>query len=111
MNTISCRCRSFNRSYDGVVISILKFDTHLVVGSAVTAGEVVANHRLATAYEISYTFVEFNNEFKNEDQEFHDFHNVFNAQIQAVAKKEKRKMYEYYWKRIRTLSPHSYTHK
>ena len=88
MNTISWGCRSFNRSYDGVVISILKFDTHLVVGSAVTAGEVVANHRLATAYEISYTFVEFNNEFKNEDQEFHDFHNVFHAQIQAVKKKK-----------------------
>ena len=109
MNTISWGCRSFNRSYDGVVISILKFDTHLVVGSAVTAGEVVANHRLATAYEISYTFVEFNNEFKNKDQEFHDFHNVFHAQIQAV--KKKKKLYEYYWKIIRTLSPHSYTHK
>ena len=61
--------------------------THLVVGSAVTTGDVAANHRLATASEISYTLVEFSNEFKNKDQEGHDFCNVFNAQMQAVAKR------------------------
>ena len=61
--------------------------THLVVGSAVTAGDVAANHRLATASEISYTLAEFCNEFKKEDQEGHDFCNVFNAQMKTVAKR------------------------
>ena len=80
MNAISCRCRSLNRGYNRVFISILKFDIHLVVGSAVSAGDVAASHSLATAAsEISYTLAEFSNEFKNEDQEFHDVHNVFNA--------------------------------
>ena len=27
----------------------------------------------------TYTVAEFSNEFENEDQEFHDVHNVFNA--------------------------------
>ena len=80
MNVISCRCRSFNRGYNRVFISILKFDTHLVVGSAVSAGDVAESHSLAaTASEITYTLADFSNEFKNEDQEFHDVHNVFNA--------------------------------
>ena len=61
--------------------------THLVVASAVTAGDVAANHRLATASEISYTLAEFSNEFKNEKQEGRDFRNVFNAQMKAVSKR------------------------
>ena len=40
--------------------------THLVVGSAITAGDVATNHRLATTSEISDTLAEFSNEFKNE---------------------------------------------
>ena len=40
-----------------------------------------------TSSEISYTLAESSNEFKNENQEHHDFRNVFNAQMQAVAKK------------------------
>ena len=80
MNAISCRCRSLNRGYNRVFISILKLDTHLFVGSAVSAGDVAASHSLATAAsEITYTLEEFSNEFKNEDQEFHDVLNVFNA--------------------------------
>lgn len=64
------------------------FDTYLVVSSAVTASDhVAANHRLATAFEISYTLAEFSNEFKNEDQEVHDIHNVINVEMQAVAKR------------------------
>ena len=63
---------------------------------------------LTTSSEISYTLTEFRKEFKNEDQELQDFRNVFNAQMQAVAKK-KKKLYEYHRKRIRTLSPHSHT--
>ena len=78
-------CRSFNRGYSGVVINILKFDTHLVVGSAVTAGDVAANHRLPTASEISYTLAELRNEINNVNHQFHDFRNVFDAQMKAVA--------------------------
>ena len=33
-------CRSFNRDYNRVV----RFKTHFVVGSAVTVGDVAANH-------------------------------------------------------------------
>ena len=44
------------------------FDTHLVVGSVVTASDFAVNHRLATTSEISYILVEFSNEIKNEDQ-------------------------------------------
>ena len=40
-----------------------------------------------TSSEISYTLAESSNEFKNENQEHHDFRNVFNAQMQAVAKR------------------------
>ena len=88
MNAISCICKSFNRGYNRVDIHILMFDTYLVVSSAVTACDhVAANHRLATASEISYTLAEFSNEFKNEDQEVHDIHSAFNAEMQAVAKR------------------------
>ena len=60
--------------YNRVFISILKFDTHLVVGSAVSAGDVAVSHSLAAvASKITYTLAEFSN------QEFHDVHNVFNA--------------------------------
>lgn len=85
MNTITCR--SFNRGYSGVVINILKFTIHLVVGSAVTAGDVAANHRLATASEIPYALAEFTNEINNVNHEFHDFRNIFHAQMKAVAKR------------------------
>ena len=78
MNAIFCRCRSFNRGYNRVV----RFNTHFVVGSAVTAVLLPT-----TSSEISYTLAEFRNEFKNEDQELQDFRNVFNAQMQAVAKR------------------------
>ena len=81
MNAISCRCRTINRGYNRAVINILKFDTHLVVGCAIAAGDVAANHSLAIAFEKSYTLTEFS----NEDQEFHDVRNVFNAQMQALA--------------------------
>ena len=80
MNAISCRCRRFNRGYIRAFISILKFDTHWVVGSAVSAGDVAASHSLAAAAsKITYTVAEFSNEFENQDEEFHDVHNVFNA--------------------------------
>ena len=86
MNAISCRCRRFNRGYNRVFISILRFDTHWVVGSAVSAGDVAASHSLAAAAsKITYTVAEFSNEFENEDEEFHDVHNVFNAKMQPVA--------------------------
>ena len=51
MNAISCRCRTINRGYNRAVINILKFDTHLVVGCAIAAGDVAANHSLAIAFE------------------------------------------------------------
>ena len=73
--------------HNRVFISIMKFDTHLVVGSAVAAGDVAASHSLAATSEISYTLAEFSNEFKKEDQEGHDFCNVFNAQMKTVAKR------------------------
>lgn len=57
------------------------FDTHLVVGSVVTASDSAVNHRLATASEISYILAEFSNEIKNEDQQGHDFCNIFNAEM------------------------------
>ena len=76
MNAISSRYRTINRGYNKVVISILKFDTHLVVGSAIAASDVAANHSLATAFKKSYTLAEFS----NDDKEFHDF-----AQMQVVA--------------------------
>ena len=80
MNTISCIyiCRSFNRGYNRVV----RFNTHFVVGSAVTAVLLPT-----TSFEISYTVAEFSNEFKNENQEGHEFRNVFNAQMKAVSKR------------------------
>ena len=62
--------------------------THLVVGSAViTSGDIATIHRLATTSEIFDTLAEFSNEFKNEDEEGHDFCNIFNAQMQAIAKR------------------------
>ena len=42
-------------------------------------------HRLATVFEISYILAEFSNEFEN--QEGHNVRNVFNAQMEAVAKR------------------------
>ena len=51
-----------------------------------------------TSSEISYTLAEFSNEFKNEDQEGHNFCNVFNTQMQAVCCK--KKLYQNYRKRI-----------
>ena len=59
---------------------VIRFITHFVVGRAVTLLPT-------TSSEISYTLAEFSNEFKNENQEGHDFRNVFNAQMQAVAKR------------------------
>ena len=85
------------------MISILKFDTRSVVGRTITTGDVAANHRLATVFEISYTLAEFSNEFEN--QEGHDVRNIFNAQMEGC----KKKLYQYDRKRIRTLSPHSHT--
>ena len=61
---------------------VIRFITHFVVGSAVTLLPT-------TSSEISYTLAEFSNEFKNENQEGHDFRNVFNAQMQAVAKRNR----------------------
>ena len=78
MNTISCICRSFNRGYNRVV----RFNTYFVVGSAVTAVLLPT-----MSSEISYTLAEFSNEFKNENQEGHDFCNVFNAEMKAVSKR------------------------
>ena len=75
------------------MINILKFDTCLVVGRAITVGDVAANQRLAASSEISYTVAKFSNEFNNENQEGHDIRNIFNAQLQVVAKK---KLYQYY---------------
>ena len=69
------------------MISILKFDNRSVVGRTITTGDVAANHRLATVFEISYTLAEFSNESKNENQKGHDVRNIFNAQMQAVAKR------------------------
>ena len=69
------------------MISILKFDTRSVVGRTITTGDVAANHRLATVFEISYTLAEFSNESKNENQKGHDVRNILNAQMQAVAKR------------------------
>ena len=89
MNAISYRCRSFNRGYNRVFIIILKVDTHLVVGSAGSAGDVATSHSLAAAAsKITYTVAEFSNEFENEDQEFHDVYNVFNAKMQSVAERK-----------------------
>ena len=89
MNAISYRCRSFNRGYNRVFIIILKVDTHLVVGSAGSAGDVATSHSLAAAaFKIIYTVAEFSNEFENEDQEFHDVYNVFNAKMQSVAERK-----------------------
>ena len=89
MNAISCRCRSFNRGHNRVFIIILKVDTHLVVGSAGSAGDVATSHCLATAAsKITYTVAEFSNEFENEDQEFHNVHNVFNAKMQPIAERK-----------------------
>ena len=68
----------------------------MVVGSAITADDIAANQRLAASSEISYTVAEFSNEFNNENQEGHDVRNIFNAQLQAIAKK---KLYQYYRKR------------
>ena len=80
MNTISCIfiCRSFNRGHNKVV----RFNTYFTVGSAVTAVSLPTN-----SSEISYTLAEFSNEFKNENQEGHDFRNVFNAEMKAVSKR------------------------
>ena len=39
-----------------------------------------------TSSEISYTLAEFSNEFKNEDQEGHNFCNVFNTQMSLTLK-------------------------
>ena len=75
MNAISTRCRSFNRGYNRVV----RFISHFVVGSA------PSTLLPTTSSDISYTLAEFSNEFKNENQEGHDFCNIFNAQMQAVA--------------------------
>ena len=61
---------------------VVRFITHVVVGSAVTAVLLPT-----ISSEISYTLAEFSNEFKNENHEGHDFLNIFNAEIQAVAKK------------------------
>uniref|UniRef100_A0A7N2MY80 Uncharacterized protein n=1 Tax=Quercus lobata TaxID=97700 RepID=A0A7N2MY80_QUELO len=84
MNTISCICRSFNRGYNRVV----RFNTHFVVGSAVTAVLLPT-----TSSEISYTLAEFSNESKNENQEGHDFSNVFNAKMKAVSKRNYRQIW------------------
>ena len=80
MNTISCIyiCRSFNRGYNRIV----RFNTHFVVGSAVTAVLLPT-----TSSKISYILAEFSNEFKNEKQEGHDFRNVFYAQMKAVSER------------------------
>ena len=71
-------CRSYNRGHNRVV----RFNTHFIVGSAVTAVSLPTN-----SSEISYTLAEFSNEFKNENQEGHDFRNVFNAEMKAVSKR------------------------
>ena len=68
----------------------------MVVGRAIAVGDVAANQRLAASSEISYTVAKFSNEFNNENQEGHDVRNIFNTQLQAVAKK---KLYQYYRKR------------
>ena len=61
---------------------VVRFITHFVVGSSVTAFLLPT-----TSSEISYTLAKFNNEFKNENHEGHDFCNFFNAKMQAVVKK------------------------
>ena len=58
---------------------VVRFITHFVVGSAVTAFLLPT-----TSSEISYTLAKFSNEFKNENHEGHDFCNLFNAETQAV---------------------------
>ena len=63
---------------------VVRFITHFVVGSAITAFLLPT-----TSSEISYTLAKFSNEFKNENHEGHDFCNLFNAKMQAVVKKKK----------------------
>ena len=65
---------------------VVRFSTHLGVCSAVSAVLLPT-----TSSEISYALAEFSNEFKNENHEGHDFHNIFNAEMQAVALKKKKK--------------------
>ena len=73
---------------------VVRFITHVVVGSAVTAFLLPT-----TSSEISYTLAKFNNEFKNENHEGHYFCNLFNAKMQAFVKKIKKNLFQYYRKR------------
>ena len=59
---------------------VVRFSTHLGVCSAVTAVLLPT-----TSSEISYALAEFSNEFENENHEGHNFRNIFNAEMQAVA--------------------------
>ena len=101
MNAISSRCRA---STDA---TIELSDSLLILLLVVPSPPSMLLP--TTSSEISYTLAEFSNEFKNENQEHHDFCNVFNAQMQAVAKRNC--IYQYYRKRIYKNSYlHPHTH-